>query len=197
MANHKYFIVYKPFGMLSQFSTEAPGQITLRNLKQVFDTDIYPVGRLDKDTEGLLLLTNDKTINDRLLNPKNRHKRTYLVQVDGAVEPNKIAQLEKEMLINIEGKIYKTLPAKAKIIVEPKLPPRVPPIRVRQNIPTTWISIELIEGKNHQVRKMTAKIGHPTLRLIRKSIEKLDLGELLPGETTEIPKELLLNLLNL
>ena len=71
MANHKYFIVYKPFGMLSQFSTEAPGQITLRNLKQVFDTDIYPVGRLDKDTEGLLLLTNDKTINDRLLNPKN------------------------------------------------------------------------------------------------------------------------------
>ena len=184
MANHKYYIVYKPFGMLSQFTTEAPGQITLRNLKHVFETDIYPVGRLDKDSEGILLLTNDKTINDRLLNPKNKHKRTYLVQVDGAVEQNKLALFEKEMEISIDGKMYKTLPAKAKIIAEPNLPPRQPPI-------------ELIEGKNHQVRKMTAKIGYPTLRLVRKSIEKLDLGELMPGETQEIPKELLLNLLKL
>jgi 23S rRNA pseudouridine2457 synthase len=197
VANHKYYIVYKPFGMLSQFTTEAPGQITLRNIKHVFETDIYPVGRLDKDSEGILLLTNDKTINDRLLNPKNKHKRTYLVQVDGAVEQNKLALFEKEMEISIDGKMYKTLPAKAKIIAEPNLPPRQPPIRVRLNIPTTWISIELIEGKNHQVRKMTAKIGYPTLRLVRKSIEKLDLGELMPGETQEIPKELLFNLLKL
>ncbi|MBK7137900.1 MAG: rRNA pseudouridine synthase [Bacteroidetes bacterium] len=143
--------------------------MTLRNLKHVFETDIYPVGRLDKDSEGILLLTNDKTINDRLLNPKNKHKRTYLVQVDGAVEQNKLALFEKEMEISVDGKMYKTLP----------------------------ISIELIEGKNHQVRKMTAKIGYPTLRLVRKSIEKLDLGELMPGETQEIPKELLLNLLKL
>jgi 23S rRNA pseudouridine2457 synthase len=152
---------------------------------------------LDKDSEGILLLTNDKSINDRLLNPKNKHKRTYLVQVDGAVEQSKLSLFEREMEISVDGKMYKTLPAKAKIIAEPNLPPRQPPIRVRLNIPTTWISIELIEGKNHQVRKMTAKIGHPTLRLVRKSIEKLDLGELMPGETQEIPKELLLNLLKL
>lgn len=183
--------------MLSQFTTEAPGQITLRNLKHEFETDIYPVGRLDKDSEGLLLLTNDKTINDRLLNPKNKHKRTYLAQVEGEVDQKKLALFEKEMEISIDGKTYKTLPANAKIITEPSLPPRVPPIRVRLNIPTTWISIQLIEGKNHQVRKMTAKIGYPTLRLVRKSIEKLDLGELKPGEVQEIAKDLLLNLLKI
>ena len=92
------------------------------------------------------------------------------MQVDGAVEQNKLALFEKEMEISIDGKMYKTLPAKAKIIAEPNLPPRQPPIRVRLNIPTTWISIELIEGKNHQVRKMTAKIGYPTLRLVMKRI---------------------------
>lgn len=165
----QYFIVNKPYGVLSQF-TDKEGRKTLTDLYK-FPKDVYPVGRLDYDSEGLLLLTNDKSLNDLLLNPKNKHEREYYVQVEGKPDKNSLNKLEEGVII--EGR--KTLPAKVKILDKIEIPERNPPIRFRKNIPTTWISISLMEGKNRQVRKMTAAIGFPTLRLIRVRIENLKL----------------------
>jgi 23S rRNA pseudouridine2457 synthase len=173
---YKYYKVYKPYGMLSQF-TDAEGRPTLKELFS-FPEDVYPIGRLDADSEGLLLLTNDKALTDALLNPLNRHKREYWVQVEGRPDTEGLQKLERGVLI----KGRKTLPAQAEIIPDPAVPPRDPPIRFRKNIPETWIRIILIEGKNRQVRRMTASIGHPTLRLIRTGIENIRLGNMVPGE---------------
>ncbi len=172
----KYFAVYKPFGMLSQF-TDVEGRDTLAGLYD-FPNDVYPVGRLDSDSEGLLLLTNDKKLTDYLLNPRNKHEREYLVQVEGMPSENELRQLQSGLRI----KEYTTLQAKAKIVDEPELPPRIPPIRVRKSIPDTWLSICLIEGKNRQVRRMTAAINHPTLRLVRIRIKNILLKNMLPGD---------------
>jgi len=146
----------------------------------------------------LLIITNDKSLNRKLLNPKFRHRRTYYVQVEGIPSGTDLEQLSKGVEINIDGKLYRTLPAVVEVIErEPNLPERIPPIRFRKNIPTTWLSITLMEGKNRQVRKMTAKIGYPTLRLVRYSIEKLNIDGFGSGEIRRINKDKIIKLLNL
>jgi 23S rRNA pseudouridine2457 synthase len=172
---------------LCQFSKEE-NKKTLADFFNVAK-DIYPVGRLDFDSEGLLILTNDKQLNNRLLNPLHKHKREYWVQVDGAINNDAILQLQQGVAINIDGKLYKTKPAIAKLFdIEPNVCERFPAIRVRKNIPTSWISLTLIEGKNRQVRKMTAAVNYPTLRLIRHSIEAIFLDKMQPGEMIELSK---------
>ncbi len=183
----RYFIAYKPYGMLNQF-TDNLGRPTLASLYP-FPKDVYAVGRLDIDSEGLLLLTNDKAINHRLLNPKFKHTKTYWVQLEGQISKEAIEKLEKGVELRIDGKNYKTLPAKAFIFENaPKVPQRNPPIRFRKNIPTSWISLSIVEGKKHQVRKMTAAVGFPTLRLIRYQIQNLTLEDMQVGEVRELPR---------
>ena len=175
--------------MLSQFTKDG-NRKTLADLKFNFPKDAYPIGRLDTDSEGLLLLTNDKSINHKLLNPTFKHKRTYLAQVEGIFSEEVKTKFEKGISISVGGKEYKTLPAKVELIGEPQnLPVRNPPIRYRKNIPTSWVQLILHEGKNRQVRKMTAAVGFPTLRLIRIAIEGIALAEMKPGEVKEIKKE--------
>ncbi len=181
----RYFLIYKPFGMLSQFSREGD-RSTLADLSFEFPRDIYPVGRLDADSEGLLLLTNDNLLKTKLLNPKNRHFRTYYVQVEGVITDEACLQLASGVEISVDKKLYKTLPARATAIDTPALPERNPPIRERKNIPDSWVSISIFEGKNRQVRRMTAAVGFPTLRLVRWSIGMATLSGLLPGEVREI-----------
>lgn len=178
----KYFAIYKPYGVLSQF-TDKEGRKTLKTLYN-FPKDVYPVGRLDMDSEGLLLLTNDKKLVDFLLNPKNKHEREYYVQVEGIPTEEALEKLREGVIIEKK----KTLPAKVKIIDDPKFPPRIPPIRERRTIPTFWISIVIVEGRNRQVRKMTAAVGYPTLRLVRVRIKNIFLGQLKSGEVRELNK---------
>jgi 23S rRNA pseudouridine2457 synthase len=181
----RYIIIYKPYGMLSQFSAEGE-KSTLAQLGD-FPKDVYPVGRLDSDSEGLLILTNDKTLNQLLLNPRHRHWRTYWAQVDGAITAEAVSNLCKGVDITVDGKTHHTLPAKARALAsEPALPERYPPIRYRKNIPTSWVELSLFEGKNRQVRKMTAAVGFPTLRLVRVSIEGITLGAMQPGDIVEL-----------
>ena len=192
---NKYYILYKPFGYLSQFSDEDnnPGLGQILNVEK----DIYPVGRLDKDSEGLLILTNDKNLNSRLLNPRFKHQRIYAAQVDREINQEAIEQLEHGVNIKLGKSKYHTLPAEVGVIEEPILPERNPPVRFRKNVPTSWVEIKLIEGKNRQVRKMCAAVGFPCLRLVRVAIEKLELGDLQVGEIKEITAEELFHLLNL
>jgi len=174
--------------MLSQFSTQE-GKATLGQLAS-FEKDVYPVGRLDADSEGLLILTNDKQLNHRLLNPEFGHSRTYLVQVDGCVTTEALDKLCKGVSITINGKQYQTIPAKAvEIKEEPDLPDRVPPVRYRKSIPTSWVELTLNEGKNRQVRKMTAAVGFPTLRLVRIAIEGIKLNNMKPGDVLELTEK--------
>jgi 23S rRNA pseudouridine2457 synthase len=196
LMSSRYFYIYKPFNTLSQFSPEGE-KSTLKDLKFDFPIDVYPVGRLDADSEGLLILTNDKKINHLLLNPVNHYKKTYWVQVDGEIDQDAIEKMSKGVGIKINGKIYHTLPCNIIKIDIPQLPERNPPIRYRKEIPTSWIAITLEEGKNRQVRKMTASVGYPTLRLIRSSIENLKIENIQPGEVVEISSKTLYNLLNI
>jgi 23S rRNA pseudouridine2457 synthase len=176
-----YFLIYKPFQVLSQF-TSTEGKLCLKDILHV-PTDVYPVGRLDYDSEGLLLITNDKTINQQLLNPVFAHQRTYWVQVEGAITEAAIAQLSKGVSINVDGKIYKTKPAQLEILPDTlEVPERNPPIRFRKSIPTSWIAIQIMEGKNRQVRKMFAQVGFPVLRLIRAKLGKYSVHQMQPGD---------------
>lgn len=187
MAN-RYYIIYKPFGMLSQFTREVEGQVTLADLDFTFDKDVYPVGRLDSDSEGLLLLTNDKTVNQALLNPSRKHPRTYLAQVEGIATPEMIEHLRAGVSININGQAHRTAPAKVYALPEaPVLPERVPPIRVRKTVPDCWIQLELTEGKNRQVRRMCAAVGLPVLRLVRVAMGNMDIADMQPGDIREVP----------
>lgn len=184
----RYFIVYKPYLVLSQFST----QLNKKTLANYFPVpkNVYPVGRLDEDSEGLLILTDDEKLNHLLLNPSFAHEREYWVQVNGAISQEAINQLQQGVEINWNGKLYTTKHCMVSIFKEdPSLPPRNPPIRLRKNIPTTWIKIILSEGRNRQVRRMTAKIGFPTLRLVRYRIEDLELGNLQAGKMIELSKK--------
>lgn len=182
--------------MLSQFTQEQLGQITLKDLDYELPKDVYPVGRLDSDSEGLLLLTNNSRLNQQLLNPQNQHPRTYWVQVEGDISPEALAQLSEGVEISINGKKHRTAPCKAEKLLEtPDLPERNPPIRTRLHIPTSWISLTLTEGKNRQVRRMTAKVGFPTLRLVRVAIGPLLLGSMQSGEVREIAPEALSGLI--
>ena len=178
--NFKYFILNKPYGVLSQF-TDKEGRKTLGDIYK-FPRDVYSVGRLDMDSEGLLLLTNDKSLTNFLLNPVFEHEKEYYVQVEGIPKESSLEKLRNGVLIN--GK--KTLFSKVRKIDEPNFLQRIPPIRVRKNIPTCWMSISITEGRNRQVRKMTAYIGHPTLRLIRVRIKNLLIDGLLPGSIRKL-----------
>lgn len=183
----RYFIIYKPFQVLSQF-TSTEGKQTLSDLFKV-PPDVYPVGRLDYDSEGLLLLTNDKQVNHLVLHPTFAHEREYWVQVEGTITEEALTQLRKGVSISIDGKFHQTKPALARVFAEPpNVPYRNPPIRFRQNIPTSWLSLSLTEGKNRQVRRMTAKTGFPTLRLIRFRIGTLTIGDMQPGEMRELDR---------
>lgn len=189
--DYQYFIVYKPFGMLSQFTREVEGQVTLADLDYTFPKNVYPVGRLDRDSEGLLLLTNDKRLNAALLNPSKKKQKRYWAQVEGTPSIEAIQGLEAGVTIRIKKKTYKTLPAQVqKIEIPSTLPNRIPPIRVRKSIPDTWIAITIYEGKNRQVRRMFAAFGFPVLRLIRVGFASLTLSfdNLQPGMVQEISR---------
>lgn len=162
---------HKPYGILSQFSPGPPGRKTLASFG--FPRGVYPIGRLDADSEGLLLLTDEAPWVGRLLEPSRAHPRTYWVQVEGVPSEDALGALERGVLI--QGRT--TLPAGARRLdPAPTIAPRDPPIRVRRSVPDSWISLTLTEGKNRQVRRMTAAVGHPTLRLIRVRIGDLELG---------------------
>lgn len=181
----RYFLAYKPFQVLSQF-TSSPEQ---KNLSDVFQLpkNVYAVGRLDYDSEGLLLLTNDAAIKNLITHPSQKIYKEYTVQVEGDINEDAILQLSKGVTITVNQKAYNTQPALVKkMIAEPIFPARVPPIRFRKNIPTSWVSIAIHEGKNRQVRKMTAAVGFPTLRLIRTKIGNLALNNLIPGQYIEL-----------
>lgn len=165
----------KPYGVLSQF-TDDSGRPTLSDYIDL--KNVYPAGRLDIDSEGLLVLTDDGRIQHLLSNPKNKNPKTYWSQVEGEPTEEAITQLSQGVLI--EKKM--TLPATAKKLSEPDLWDRDPPIRFRKSIPTRWIELTITEGRNRQVRKMTAAVGYPTLRLVRVSVGKYGLGDLKPGE---------------
>ncbi len=169
----------KPYGVLSQFTQEVAGQQTLGQFS--FPPRVYPVGRLDADSEGLLLLSDESGFNNRLLDSKNAHWRKYWVQVEGVATHAHTDRLESGL--KIQGK--RTLPARARVIT-PDVLPRIPPIRERKSIPTSWIELELREGRNRQVRKMTAAVGLPTLRLIRVAISDFTIPpDLAPGNWIE------------
>ena len=187
MSNYSYYIFYKPFGCLSQFTKEVPSHITLADFCEGIPKDVFPVGRLDKDSEGLLLLTNNKSVNHKLLDPKFKHSRTYLAQVEGIPTKAAILNLENGVEIKLKKSTHTTLPARAKLLDnQPVMPERNPPIRVRKTVPDSWIELTLVEGKNRQVRKMCAKLGFPVLRLVRISIEGMALGKMLPGDLVEM-----------
>lgn len=176
---------YKPYGVLSQFTEDRPGQSTLKVFG--FPGDVYPVGRLDADSEGLLLLSNEKSLTDRLLNPRNAHRRTYCAQVEGIPDAKALSCLRKGGVL-IKG--HRTAPCKVRLLDNPPdFPARVPPVRYRATIPDSWLELQLTEGKNRQVRRMTAAVGYPTLRLVRIAIGALLLDELQPGEWKELGKE--------
>jgi 23S rRNA pseudouridine2457 synthase len=184
---YRYFKIFKPYGYLSQFTKEHESHKVLGDLYD-FPSDVYPIGRLDKDSEGLLLLSNNKKLVEKYLNPKEKTSKEYWVQVEGQPSKEDLESLSKGVNIKIKpGKYHTTLPCVVKHIDIPEeFPPRNPPIRVRKTIPTTWLSITLTEGKNRQVRKMCARIGYPVLRLIRYRIGNLTLFGMKVGEVEEI-----------
>jgi 23S rRNA pseudouridine2457 synthase len=178
----------KPFQVLTQF-TDATGRRTLADFISV--TDVYPAGRLDRDSEGLLLLTTDGRLQNHISHPEHKLKKIYWAQVDGDVTEDAITRLRH----GVELKDGITGPAEAKIIPEPaSLWPRNPPIRTRAEIPTSWIELAISEGRNRQVRRMTAAVGFPTLRLIRYAIGPITLDGLNPGEYDQIDEQQLWNL---
>lgn len=183
-----YFVTYKPFQVISGFTPEN-GKACLKDFFKV-PGDVYPLGRLDYDSEGLLLLTSDKSLNYQVLHPSFAHEREYWVQVEGSITPEALDALSKGVTISLDGKKYGTRKAKAESFPEaPPVPERNPPIRFRKNIPDSWIRLILNEGKNRQVRKMTAAAGFPTLRLLRYRISNISIDSLLPGEMIEMSKK--------
>jgi 23S rRNA pseudouridine2457 synthase len=187
--NMRYILFNKPFGVVSQFSGEAN---TLKDYIRV--KDVYPVGRLDHDSEGLVLLTDDGELQHRLSDPKFEHPRTYWAQIERIPGEQALQQLATG--VTIQG--HHTRPAQVRLLrEEPDLPPRNPPIRFRKNVPTAWIELILTEGRNRQVRRMTAAVGHPTLRLVRAAIGDLRLEGLEPGQWRELTSDELRRLLAL
>jgi 23S rRNA pseudouridine2457 synthase len=184
--NNRYIIFHKPYGVLSQFTQESPKHITLKEYINV--PNVYPVGRLDWDSEGLLLLTNDGQLQHRLAHPRFGHQRTYWVQVERIPDVDAIHRLQT----GVEIQDYRTRPAQVRLLLEePSVVERIPPIRFRKSIPTAWLEMTLTEGKNRQVRRMTASVGFPTLRLIRVSIANIQLDDLALGQWRELtPLEL-------
>jgi 23S rRNA pseudouridine2457 synthase len=174
---------HKPYGVLSQFTPE-PGSRWRTLADFGFPKNIYPLGRLDADSEGLLLLSDEPGLNSRLLDPHHAHRRVYWAQVERIPTADSLARLARGG-IRIDGHL--SLPCRAHLLVPaPVVAPRNPPIRVRKNVPDCWLALELIEGKNRQVRRMTAAIGHPTLRLVRTRMGDFALGDLAAGKWREL-----------
>lgn len=173
---------HKPYGVLSQFTPDQPGQRTFAEFG--FPKDVFPIGRLDQDSEGLILLGNERAWVDRILDPRHGHPRTYHVQVEGLPTAEALSRLARG---GIELKGHRTLPCKARPLeAAPDFPPRNPPVRFRKSVPDRWVELVLTEGKNRQVRRMTAAVGHPTLRLVRVAIGGLMLKPLLAGQWREL-----------
>lgn len=177
-----YILFHKPFGVLCQFK----GEVSDRTLSEFsLPPKVYPAGRLDKDSEGLLILSDDGKFIQKITDPSFKKDKYYLVQVEGVPRECDLLKMRKGLTIQN----YKTLPCKVRLIKDPELFEREKPIRFRKKIPTSWIEVILNEGKNRQVRKMTAHIGYPTLRLFRSQIAKAKIGNLAPGEWREVRRE--------
>jgi 23S rRNA pseudouridine2457 synthase len=167
----------KPYGVLSQFTPDGSPHRPLAEFD--FPKNVYAIGRLDADSEGLLLLSDETELNQRLLHPKHEHRRIYWAQVERIPSADALQRLERGVMVQGAN----TLPCRARLLdPQPQIPPRDPPIRFRKNVPDCWLALELIEGKNRQVRRMTAAIGHPTLRLVRVQIGAFALGDLAAGK---------------
>jgi 23S rRNA pseudouridine2457 synthase len=200
----RYFIANKPYNVICQFTPDSEGQKTLAHLNFNIPKDAYAIGRLDLDSEGLLLLTSDRSLNHRLLNPQFAHERTYLAQVEDLITEKALKELREGVDIKIEKKIHHTLPAKAHLVEDPSLYfskkpiwEREPPAKSSGNKPMSWVEITLTEGKNRQVRRMCAKVGHACLRLIRVKIADLTLGDLGVNEVKEMSREEMYKLLKM
>lgn len=196
---YRYLLFNKPFDVLSQFSLSEEEQTRSTGRPQTLKdyipvANVYPVGRLDRDSEGLMLLTDHGQVQHRLSDPRYAHPRTYWVQVERIPPESALEQLSKGVVI----KGYRTRPAVVQILSPPStLPPRDPPVRYRKTVPTAWLEITLREGRNRQVRRMTAAVGHPTLRLIRVAIGQFNLGTLAPGCWRDLTASELQTLLSL
>lgn len=178
-ARPRLIALNKPYDVLTQF-TDDQGRATLKDF--IAEQGLYPAGRLDRDSEGLLLLTNDGRLQARITDPRHKLPKTYLVQVEGTPTDEQLASLRAGPVLN-DGP---TRPADVERIDEPVLWPRNPPVRFRKSVPTAWLAITIREGRNRQVRRMTAAVGLPTLRLIRVRIGDWELGDLQPGQWREL-----------
>jgi 23S rRNA pseudouridine2457 synthase len=171
---------HKPYGVLSRFTPDGSRWRTLAEF--ALPPNVWPIGRLDADSEGLLVLSADKSLVDRLLSPRRQHRKVYWANIERLPEPAALAQLSSGVILDGE----RTRPARVRRIAPPALPPREPPIRFRKSVPDCWIELTIVEGKNRQVRRMTAAVGHPTLRLVRAAIGEFALAELAPGAWTTL-----------
>jgi 23S rRNA pseudouridine2457 synthase len=194
-----YYLINKPYGMLSQFTREIPEHRVLGDLAD-FPKDVYPVGRLDRDSEGLLILTNDRRLNEALLHPSRKHGRTYWVRVEGTPTEELLTQLRGGITIRAKGKTHHCAPLQARVLSPEETEdvlPRTPPVRFRKSVPDAWLELTLTEGKNRQVRKMCAAVGLPVLRLIRVGIESLQLTHLEKDSVKQVDRTWLLQQIGL
>lgn len=195
----RYFLINKPYGYLSQFTREEPHHQVLGDLHD-FPPAVYPVGRLDRDSEGLLVLTDDKRLNAALLAPQRKHPRTYWVRVEGQPTEEALDRLRNGVTIRIKKKEHHCAPVAVRELPEAEtadIRPRTPPVRYRASVPDAWLELRLTEGKNRQVRRMCAAVGLPVLRLIRVALEDVTLAELGGAAAREVASEWLLPKLRL